>query len=434
MKRLSLCTLLLCASCVGRGDASIVLQGIGDVALRGLVGVRASLTVTAEDGSHPALVFSEVSNEGVVAVDVPLLCDEVSCGGAINIDPGAYAIELVVSAVDRCGTRGDVLRFEGDVEIGHWQSTAVNLAATDASFDDDRDGIINVLEAASCGRFDLDEGYSAARECSGERAAECCAPSSLLIGQMQRFNGGTVSLPYDRDGVAGRDQQLVPQFDIDSTEFTYGALSRCVAAGVCLPNQPEHPARVRLAQGVDFLLPVQGLMPADAEIACGFYGRRLVRDAEWHFVAADRGVGNAPGVFPFDVEPGQGVGCTPDDVPPAAAHRANNRACGDGAPLPVGSFPSTVITRGDGPGVVDLAGNVAEWTVLDGAIGLRGGGASSIVQLLENDIVLVFDDDDSADLARLQAASAVAGFRCATSTRDIDFSEEPACPTQIDEL
>jgi hypothetical protein len=67
--------------------------------------------------------------------------------------------------------------------------------------------------------------------------------------------------------------------------------------------------------------------------------------------------------------------------------------------------------------------------LLDGAsaIGLRGGGATSFVQLLENELLVVFDADDVVDVARLGAAAGVAGFRCASGAL-VEVQEEPACP------
>jgi formylglycine-generating enzyme required for sulfatase activity len=258
-----------------------------------------------------------------------------------------------------------------------------------------------------------------------------------------RFAGGEVTLPYDRDGVGGNDVVVVAPFALDSTEFTFGALARCVAEGLCLPGRPEHPVRQRLAEGVDPRLPVQGLNPVDAAVACAWAGRRLPRDAEWHAAAALR-AGGPPGTYPFDVDGGAPVGCEPDDPPPAARHRAAGRSCGDGEPLPVGSFTTTLVERGEGTPVADLAGNVAEWAIVgdvdgvddvdgdgvpDGAaaVTLRGGGAASFLQLLENGLPVVFDLDDVVDVTRLQAVASVAGFRCA-SDDVVEVAAEPVCP------
>jgi|GEM_PF-1692228 len=432
--------------CTRPGEASILLPFVGSAELQGLSGARARLTLTDAKGQHPA-VSLRGSGDGealsVEGVDVPLPCGEASCGATVVTDPGSYAVTLTVSALDRCRVRGDVLTLRGDVAIGHWQSDTVFLEPSNASFDVDDDGVIDILEASTCGRFDLDEGTLPARSCGPGRES-CCLESSVLAGGQMGFGGGAIELPYDRDGLGGNDVVDVAPFSLDSTEFTWGALSRCVASGVCLAGRTDHPARLRLQDGVDPRLPVQGLSPADAAEACAFAGRRLPTDAEWFFAAAFR-EGGPTATYPFDVDDGVAVGCLPEDPPPTARYRAAGRACGDGEPLPVGSYPSTVVERGTGTPVADLAGNVAEWTVigdpdggdldgdgrLDGAsaIGLRGGGATSFVQLLENDLLVVFDADDLVDEARLVAAGSVAGFRCASADAiPVDIAEEPACP------
>jgi len=431
------------AACVGRGEAEVLVSFVDAVDVDQLVGVRARITLTDAKGRHPALTLRVpgVEDIGVEAVDVPLPCDDSGCRGGIVVDPGRYEVSLTLSALDRCAVRGDVLRFAGDVEVGYWEAATASLSPVDAAFDVDDDAVIDILEASGCGRFDLDEGALPPRQCGPGREA-CCPETSPVQGGQMRFAGGDVTLPYDRDGVGGNDVVGVAPFALDSTEFTFGALARCVAAGVCLADRPEHPARLRLAEGVDARVPVQGLDPADAAVACAWAGRRLPTDAEWHAAAALRD-GGATASYPFDVDDGAPVGCEPGDPPPAARYRAAGRSCGEGEPLPVGSFSQTLVERGEGTPVADLAGNVAEWAVIgdasgedfdsdgvpDGAsaITLRGGGSSSFLQLLENDLPVVFDVADVVDLNRLRAAAAVAGFRCA-SDDVVTVAEEPVCP------
>jgi formylglycine-generating enzyme required for sulfatase activity len=447
MRRVLLASLALLpglsTACVGRGEAEVLVSFVDAIDNAQLVGVRARVTLTDARGRHPAITLRVPGAEGigVEGVDVPLPCDDGGCRGGIVVDPGRYDVSLTLSALDRCAVRGDVLRFAGEVEVGHWESDVATLALVDAAFDADEDAVIDVLEASSCGRFDVDEGVSLPRQCGPGREA-CCPATSPVQGRQMRFAGGDVTLPYDRDGVGGNDVASVAPFALDSTEFTFGVLARCVAAGVCLAGRPEHPARLRLAEGVDARIPVQGLEPIDAAIACAWAGRRLPKDAEWYAAAAMR-EGGGQAIYPFDVDAGVPVGCEPDDPPPAARYRAAGRSCGDGQPLPVGSFGQTLVERGAGNPVADLAGNVAEWAVIgdasgddldangipDGAtaITLRGGGSSSFLQLLENDLPVVFDVADVVDLSRLEAAAAVAGFRCA-SDDFIPLADEPVCP------
>jgi len=56
---------------------------------------------------------------------------------------------------------------------------------------------------------------------------------------------------------------------------------------------------------------------------------------------------------------------------------------------------------------------------------LRGGGVGSFVELLENDLPVVFDV--ASDAARIAAVSAVAGFRCAADVARA-VVDEPVCP------
>lgn len=419
-------------SCRERGDANNVSLP-SDGAFVGLRDVQARLTLTDAADTHPEMRVTSVSDLWFVALDVPLPCDGDICRATIDVDVGSYKALLIISAVDRCGSRRNVLRYTGRVESDHWQSVDVSLDLESAAFDADNDGVIDVLEATACGRFDLDDGIALPRFCDPVGESCCIDEVGLSGGQMTFAGRAAHTLPYDHDGVAGDDVVTVGEFVLDSTEFTWGALERCVAAGACLENQPEHPARLALVAGVDRALPVQGLTPTQAAAACAWFGRRLPRDAEWDFAAADRGTGPRAR-FPFDVNVGTAVGCTVSDAAPAAAFRAAGRACGDGKPVRVGSFITSAVTRGVGTPVSELAGNVAEWTVIgsgDGSVDeadfvvLRGGGVSSFLELLENDLPLVFavGDDD----ARIATISAIAGFRCAADVVDTTPAE-PACP------
>ena len=435
MKRFFLSSMILVSSCTPRGDVETQAVQLPASSLAGLRGAQARLTLTDDKGDHPDLTLLGVGDDVVVeAVDVPLICDTRRCAANISVDAGSYDAVVTVSAADRCGTRAAVLTLTGAFEVGHWSQENLELTPKSTAFDVDDDGVFDVLEAAGCGRFDLDDGVALPRHCL-DPDDRCCTDAVGLSGGQMTFVGGLGhQLPYDHDGAAGNDIVDVASFALDSTEFPYGALARCVDAGACLANQPEHPARQALRDGVDLARPVQGLLPKDAADACAFFGRRLPRDSEWDFAAADRG-GAPRGRYPFDGSAigGPGgivVGCLVDDPPPSAAYRAAGRACGNGETQPVGSFITSVVTRGDGVAVADMAGNVAEWTVIavdDTAefYVLRGGGVSSFVELLENDLPVVFNvvDDD----ARIVAVSAVAGFRCAADLASA-VVQEPICP------
>lgn len=432
------------AGCRDVGDASVLVDLVDDRSQPHavLVDVEARLTLTDEDGDHPDVTLRNVDadDEVVVGKDVPLVCNDFGCEGNLQVEPGAYQAALVVSAVDRCGTRGPVLAYAGAFEVGHWDSTFIALELDDASFDGDDDGVIDVLEAVSCGRFDFDEGPRPPRECSAERAI-CCADRSDAEGGMQGFDGGTTTLPYD-----GGAATAVPAFALDATEVTWGQVERCVLAGVCLVDAPDHPARAALATAVDRREPARGLLPIEAADVCAYYGKSLPDDAAWDFAAADRGGVRAR--YPFDVVDGVAIGCRETGEPPAAAHRQAGTSC-PRDPLPVGSYATSPITRGSGTPLFDLAGNVAEWTLVrdDGSDGgvvdedgdgvpdgvsavvLRGGGVGSFVELLENDLPLVFETASAADLLALRAAAPEVGFRCAAPVAVV-VDDEPSCPAE----
>lgn len=136
----------------------------------------------------------------------------------------------------------------------------------------------------------------------------------------------------------------VSRFGIDRTEVTNAAYARCVAAGACSP------ARVSLAD--DRVgrpqMPVSGVTHRQARTFCEFAGGRLPTESEWERAA--RGPDGRP--FPW-------------------GHQWNDRLANHGAagsqpdPIdghryaaPVGSYPGGASPRG----VLDMSGNVWEWT------------------------------------------------------------------------
>jgi len=139
-------------------------------------------------------------------------------------------------------------------------------------------------------------------------------------------------------------QIYISPFGIDRTEVTNAAYARCVAAGACSP------ARVSLAD--DRVgrpqMPVSGVTHPQARTFCRFAGGRLPTESEWERAA--RGPDGRP--FPW-------------------GHQWNDRLANHGAagsqpdPIdghryaaPVGSYPAGASPRG----VLDMSGNVWEWT------------------------------------------------------------------------
>lgn len=200
----------------------------------------------------------------------------------------------------------------------------------------------------------------------------------------------------------------VPTFGLDRTEVTNAAYRRCVRAGRCAPSS--------LSDATDVLTgddhPVVGVRFSEASDYCAFVGGRLPDEPEWEKAAR----GDDPERrFPWGrlyQSRLSNHGRSPLRTDPI-----------DGFLLsaPVGSFPG-----GASPyGVLDLAGNVWEWTreipiqpetgTLSGFRVIRGGSyAHPITTLRVTMRTWVPLDTDRGDL----------GFRCAydapppaTSTR-----------------
>lgn len=429
------------AGCKAPAEASVLVDLVPPTQQGALRGVQARLTLTDDKGEHPRLRLLDVDDRtDVVGEDVPLPCGLTDCGGSISVDAGDYDVVLVLSALDRCDVRGDVLGYSGSVSVGHWESAFVDLVLDDVFVG--AAGVPAALDIAACGRFPEDEldvsVASIPRHCKGGGVG-CCAGVSDFEGEQAAFAAGQTTLPYTLPGVDAVAD--VDAFRLDATEVTYGMLERCVIAGRCLANRPDNPVRARLDTPINRRLPVQGLLPVDAAEVCAFYGRRLPDDAEWDFAAADRDGVRAK--YPIDVADDGVIACKETGVAPAAAHQAFGEDC-PAAPLPVASFTSSIER-----GVADLAGNVAEWTLVrgagndgddvdndgipDGAVAvvLRGGGVTSFVELLENDLPLVFEVSAPGDRAALVNAAVDVGFRCAIAVDDIapgDAFPEQECP------
>ena len=131
----------------------------------------------------------------------------------------------------------------------------------------------------------------------------------------------------------------VATFRMDKHEVTLGDYQRCVAAKACR----HAPALDR--QALDEMTaehPVVAVSWYDAKKYCDWVGKRLPTEAEWELAA------RAPrlGKFPFEAAFGPSV--------------VNGRGATDGfdRTSPIGSFPSGA----SGLGLLDMAGNAAEWT------------------------------------------------------------------------
>jgi sulfatase modifying factor 1 len=132
-------------------------------------------------------------------------------------------------------------------------------------------------------------------------------------------------------------------FWIDRTEVTVAEYARCVSAGACTPAELGGDARFTRPD-----YPITHVRFDDAEDYCGWAGGRLPTEAEWEYAAR----GAADRVFPWGTA--------------YNAHLANHGANADDRAdatdgfadlAPVGSFPDGATPLG----LLDMAGNVAEW-------------------------------------------------------------------------
>ncbi len=135
-------------------------------------------------------------------------------------------------------------------------------------------------------------------------------------------------------------------FWIDRTEVTVEAYLRCVTVGVCDANDfPRGDARFDQPR-----FPMTHVSREDAMRFCAWAGGRLPTEAEWELAAR----GTARRIFPW------GTRWNPHLANHGSfAHDPTDASDGYAGLAPVGSFPDGATPEG----VLDLAGNVAEWVV-----------------------------------------------------------------------
>jgi len=139
-------------------------------------------------------------------------------------------------------------------------------------------------------------------------------------------------------------KETLPAYRIDRTEVTVAMYAACVAAKRC-----KAPTGLDLADTSLGKRPVTGVDWEDARAFCKYAGGRLPTEAEWEKAAR----GDSGRIFPW----GEGPDCklgnwgSYDNEGPCAG-------TSPGHPVDVGGYPGGASVYG----VLDLAGNVWEWT------------------------------------------------------------------------
>jgi formylglycine-generating enzyme required for sulfatase activity len=189
------------------------------------------------------------------------------------------------------------------------------------------------------------QGLSSGR-CSGQPAScpdgmRISASESGCVSDARRipYRGGRVSLgaeDWEAEGVVAPRSADVSAFSLDSLEVTLERWDHCTRAGACRALDEQEPGA-----------PVRGLDPKEAEAFCRFEGGRLPTSDEWLLAA----MGSEGRRFPWG---STGLVCR------RAAFGLADGPCAQGAQGPElsGSRPDGATPEG----VLDLAGNVAEWT------------------------------------------------------------------------
>ena len=156
------------------------------------------------------------------------------------------------------------------------------------------------------------------------------------------------------DDEPGRIVKL-PTFQIDRTEVTVAAFSRCVNAGRCDRHLFSSGPYCNWGREDRSRHPMNCVSWHGAAAYCAFIGKRLPSNEEWEKAA--RGTDGRR--FPWgDSPPASCNYAVIDDPRTKETNSSTTDGCGRDSTWPVGSKPA-----GNSPfGAADMSGNVWEWT------------------------------------------------------------------------
>ncbi len=228
--------------------------------------------------------------------------------------------------------------------------------------------------------------------------------SVLSRDGMLRIPGGRFTMGSSNSHAPANERPahavVVPTFWIDRTEVTVGAFRACVDAGTC--PRPARTSPTCTYDSGDPELPVSCVHWRDADAYCHFANKRLPAETEWEYAAR--------GPFATTYPWGTLASCA-NAVTLVVDQSANT--CSP-HPAHVGSHPGGASVFG----VLDMSGNVEEWTAdwyveslgpgpaprSGSAHVLRGGGWLSMPTMART---------TSRDWGSALEAGPNVGFRCA---------------------
>ena len=191
------------------------------------------------------------------------------------------------------------------------------------------------LEGATAGSAEAKSGLELVKLAGGTLHGGCASRDDLC----------------ERDENDTRERTIAP-FSLTRTEVTAEAYQRCVQGGACTAATTGGECTAG-RKGFE-KHPVNCVDLSQARRFCEWSGGRLPTASEWEFAAKD----GADQIYPWGASPPTGEQANVCDARCTGGQAERGVDDGWAATAPVGSFPQGA-TRS---GLLDLAGNVAEWT------------------------------------------------------------------------